>query len=478
MDISKCWTEMSVIIKMPSFCAVVNCGKRGNRDVERFFRIPATLKNRGPHIETLSQQRREAWRKALKRVDFHESAQKYARICSRHFITGEPAHLEDNANPDWVPNQHMGYNTAHPLNVQAVERHTRKANRTKRLKQDDAEAFLRSLETQDAENEQEVEAVEYEEDSSGQGESGVGVQTDMKANDITVLEEQLHFCNSRIYSMESKLSKCELTEESFHNDDSKTLYFTGFPKSEMLFTIFQYICPNLSHKSHLSPFQQLLLTLMKLRLNLPFKYLSYRFSVSSSTCSDTFYKCIDILYEKFRNLVHWPERSQLRKNVPACFKENFGDRVAIIIDCFEIFTETPSNLLNAARFWSNYKHHQTVKFLIGITPQGVISYISEAWVGRTSDKYLTENCGFLSFILLGDIILADRGFLIRNEVEMLGGDLYIPAFTKGINQLHPVDLKNTGNIATVRIHVERVIGLLKRKFKICQGPIRYYAINI
>lgn len=157
--------------------------------------------------------------------------------------------------------------------------------------------------------------------------------------------------------------------------------------------------------------------------------------------------------------------------MPVCFKENFGNRVAVIIDCFEIYTETPSGMLNAARCWSNYKHHQTVKFLIGITPQGTISYISEALGGRTSDKFLTENCGFLNLIVPGDVIPADRGFLIADSVEILKGHLEIPAFTRGKNQLDPVDIETTRKIANVRIHVERVIGLLKRKFKICQGPI-------
>nr|CAI5864261.1 unnamed protein product [Callosobruchus analis] len=65
--------------------------------------------------------------------------------------------------------------------------------------------------------------------------------------------------------------------------------------------------------------------------------------------------------------------------MPACFKENFGTRLAvIIINCFEIFTEKLSGLVNMARCWSNYKHHQTVKYLIGITAQGTISYISDS----------------------------------------------------------------------------------------------------
>ena len=75
-----------------------------------------------------------------------------------------------------------------------------------------------------------------------------------------------------------------------------------------------------------------------------------------------------------------------------------------------MFIEHPSNLLARACIWSSYKHHNTIKLLIGITPQGVVSYISDAWGGRVSDKLLTEHCGILNKLLPGDIIvLADRG---------------------------------------------------------------------
>jgi len=46
---------------------------------------------------------------------------------------------------------------------------------------------------------------------------------------------------------------------------------------------------------------------------------------------------------------------------------------------------------HCAETWSQYKHHNTAKFLIGITSQGVFSFISQGWGGRVSDKYLTED---------------------------------------------------------------------------------------
>ena len=97
--------------------------------------------------------------------------------------------------------------------------------------------------------------------------------------------------------------------------------------------------------------------------------------------------------------------------------------------------------------------------------------MSEAWGGRTSDKYLTENCGFLEHLLPGDMVMADRGFTIAESVGLKQAKLVIPAFTKGKSQLDPVDVEKTRGIANVRIHVERVIGLLRRKYTILEGTL-------
>ena len=56
--------------------------------------------------------------------------------------------------------------------------------------------------------------------------------------------------------------------------------------------------------------------------------------------------------------------------------------------------------------WSNYKHHSTIKFLIGISPQGTISYLSECAGGRMSDKEIVENSTLVNFLLPGKWIIA------------------------------------------------------------------------
>ena len=49
-----------------------------------------------------------------------------------------------------------------------------------------------------------------------------------------------------------------------------------------------------------------------------------------------------------------------------------------IIDCTEMFIETPKEPKVKAATWSDYEHHHTLKVLVSIMPCGSFNFISEA----------------------------------------------------------------------------------------------------
>ena len=132
---------------------------------------------------------------------------------------------------------------------------------------------------------------------------------------------------------------------------------------------------------------------------------------------------------------------------------------------------TPVSFGTRAATYSNYKKHNTVKVFIAIAPTGAITFISKAWTGRVSDKVITQRCGFLDKLEYGDVVLADRGFNIHDDMAVIGAKLEIPAFTKGKSQLSRAEVEKSRRLARVRIHVERVIGQLRKKYKILQHTL-------
>ena len=205
------------------------------------------------------------------------------------------------------------------------------------------------------------------------------------------------------------------------------------------------------------------MVLMRLGLNALLEDLSYRFGIGVTTVSTVIQKWIDIMHIQLQFLITWPSQEVARANMPRIFKDIYP-RARCIIDCSEIFIERPTAYQARAQTYSNYKKHNTVKFLIGISPYGAITFLSKCWGGRASGKCITQGSGFLSRIEHGDVILADRGFDISDDLHIYGAKLEIPAFTRGKKQLSLSEVEYSKRISQVRIHVERVIGLLKNKY--------------
>ena len=71
-------------------------------------------------------------------------------------------------------------------------------------------------------------------------------------------------------------------------------------------------------------------------------------------------------------LVVRPPKESIKGNLPEIFLNSGYRKCRVIIDCAEVLIERPKSSAQAAT-WSEYKHHNTFKCLVGITPTGFIS---------------------------------------------------------------------------------------------------------
>jgi len=357
-------------------------------------------------------------------------------VCSAHFVSGNKS--DDPLSPDYTPSvfSYVGSPDKRRAKRQLERYKQRKHSKGRRLeysqKSDDAAEGIDVDPTVNGVAQTHAVSTRDSTITDTPRLVSTTTMTDVTSRYIKALEDECLRSTGRL----DKYSKPNpLSQDAFKDDDQKVNFYTGLPSFQILrMVIFNFVSPHVKHgssKTHaLSKFEEFIATLMKLRLGLFDQDLAYRFGVHQSTISRNFRKWIDAMFTRLKPLIKWPEREELQKTLPLDFRAHFK-KCVVIIDCFEIFCERPKSLKARAQTYSNYKHHNTVKFLIGIAPQGSITFISKGWGGRISDQYLTENCGILNQLLPGDQILADRGFNIQETVGLYCAEVKLPPFTKG-----------------------------------------------
>ena len=117
-----------------------------------------------------------------------------------------------------------------------------------------------------------------------------------------------------------------------------------------------------------------------------------------------------------KNVVAYLPRKAIRDNLPEAFIKTDNNKCRAILDSAEVFIERPKPLDCQAATWSDYKHHHTIKFLVGISPSVFITFLSSCYGGRASDKFITKDSGFYDLLERDDVVMADRGFQIQEDL--------------------------------------------------------------
>ena len=154
-------------------------------------------------------------------------------------------------------------------------------------------------------------------------EDGVGVQTDLSGDllshqDFERLQLELEEVKRENDALKkdpfNHKSEIRMTEECFRDNDKLVLHRAKYMGTTL--HTYLYIKPNLMTRSSLSPFQQLLLALMRLRLNLQLADIGFRFNIHYSTVREIFLLVLDVLFVKLKPLIIWSDRE---KTMPMTF---------------------------------------------------------------------------------------------------------------------------------------------------------------
>ena len=438
--------------------------------------------------ELRNSQRRQAWMKLLRREGKNKTNWKPCgsdRVCSNHFVDSIPTP----ANPD--PTINMGYEQT--TRKQASRRELFRRPLTLNLKpvttgtsDEDIPSSSEAASTSPL-----LSPVLSDHSYIKTPNSQVCCHTcSDKSNLIESLVDKINMLNLKIkrgnrVNMFNSVKSSVFTWRKIKTD-LKMNFYTGISSINLFNVIFLLLSPFLQHVRYwrgssrarcLSKFRrtytrcapkilthrdEFLLTLMRLRLGLLNEDLADRFGISATICSNTFTTWIKILSNVLSDaLVVWLPRESIRDNLPTSFVKTGHRNCRVILDCAEVFIERPKSLLNQAITWSDYKHHNTLKFLIGIAPSGYITFLSDCYGGRATDKFITNDSAFYELLERDDEVMVDRGFQIREELLFKYCTLSIPPGARVKSQMTEMECKKTKEVANLRIHVERAINRIK-----------------
>jgi hypothetical protein len=306
-----------------------------------------------------------------------------------------------------------------------------------------------------------------------------------KQSHIILLTKQVN----TLKRLRKKTRTSQLNAKKYLESDAKVRFYTGLPDKTTFKVLLEYVSSDAQEMTYwkgkrfhskvtsskvqkefrkkrlrsrtLSVHDELLLVLMRLKLGSLNGDLADRFEISAGLASRIINTWLKFLAMKLKGLLTFPPREFVQANMPSSFRQHYSN-CRCIIDCTEVHIERPRDLYTQAATWSDYKKHNTAKFLVAITPMGMICFVSDGWGGRTSDKHITLNSGFLDNLDPHDMVMADRGFsCLKTDFLLRHATMEAPPGARGREQMIRSDVEKTKRIANLRIHVERAINRIK-----------------
>ena len=294
---------------------------------------------------------------------------------------------------------------------------------------------------------------------------------------------------NEVYTTKLQTSKIvsSLSFEFIKRDANMMKHFVGLTPGqfEALYIFLDDVCPldrinywickdspateraKTGRKSEFSSREKLFICLPRLRRGFTLKTMAALLSTPVRKIEETqvrkiFTTFLQLMYVTFRDMqsAMFPRRAQLRRFLPKVFKT--VRNIRCIVDCTEFRVECSRNFARQGNTFSSYKHTNTFKCLIAVTPNGGACFVSDLFEGDADDVQIFRECGIMKYLEPFDLVLADRGFTVKELLNPLQVELKIPSFLKGRKSLNAAEELETHRIAKARIHVERFNQCLKQ----------------
>ena len=307
-------------------CAIVGCSNRSDDGSGlSFYGIPTVTDRYGKAELELCTKRRDGFLAAISREDLDMTMLHKYKVCEMHFHSREPAYLYNTTASNWLPTLNLGHKehgsaVTRSLDCLSVDRWKRAQEREqwKRIKE-----LLPALVTEEIQSivAEEIRLVAVEQIEIARQYFKPADHHECSSK-IEALQMELAKCKVHTVTLTTEINKLTFTDQCLVDDDFVKLH-TGLLNAKVVNAVFEHVSKTLplDGVTKLSPFQEFMCVLLKLRMNTSHEYLAYRFGVSPSTVSRIFLKWLRQMDLRLSNLIMWPDRDALRKTMPTCFQE-------------------------------------------------------------------------------------------------------------------------------------------------------------
>jgi DDE superfamily endonuclease len=206
---------------------------------------------------------------------------------------------------------------------------------------------------------------------------------------------------------------------------------------------------------------RVLVVLRKVRLNESYNLLGLFLGFSPKTISKYFRESVMTVSACLEQAIFRPPKERIVLNMPKAFRYRYS-QTDEIIDAFEFQIARPSDAKLQNATYSAYKHFNGLKAVIAATPDGFVTAVTDCFGGRVSDIEICMRSGYVDNLRKGMVIMADRGFKhLENRLQSRGCKLIRPPSCSAKAPLSEAECLQAKQVASLRIHVERVIGRIR-----------------
>jgi len=206
---------------------------------------------------------------------------------------------------------------------------------------------------------------------------------------------------------------------------------------------------------------QLLLTVVWLRVYPTHEVLGYLFGVSDSTVSRIIQRVLPLLEQSGRDRMRMPDPGRKRRrSLDELLRET--PNLAVVIDSFEQKVQSPKNPDERDGFYSGKKKSHTLKNQVAVDEQtGAIVDISDSVAGPTADIKLLEQSGLMHRLPDGVGGIGDLAYVGIDKLHPQGLGASPRRKPRG-KPRPPEDSAYNTAFSRRRIIVENTIGRLRR----------------